>query len=111
MLDKLASTMVFSKLDLCRRYNQIHIWEGYKWKMAFKTKQGMYKSLVTPFGLSNTPNTFMRLMTSILQSLFSVYAVVHFQDVLMYSCGRDDHLRHLQMVLTALNNHHLILNL
>ncbi|RDX95063.1 hypothetical protein CR513_22454, partial [Mucuna pruriens] len=111
MLDKLFGYCVFTKIDLNSGYNQIHMKENDEWKTTFKTKYGLYEWLMVSFGLTNAPNTFMRIMNRVLCSFIGKFVIIYFDDILIYNKTLDKHVEYFHVVLNVLRENKLYENL
>jgi hypothetical protein len=101
-LDELHGASWFSTLDLRASFHQIRMSPQDQHKTAFQTHHGHFEFRVMAFGLSGAPTTFQSAMNTTLAPILRKYALVLFDDILVYSKSWEDHLFHLTQVLQLL---------
>jgi hypothetical protein len=80
-------------------------------KTAFITHQGHFEYIVMPFGLTNAPTAFQSLMNQLLQPFLRKFALVFFDDILIYNKIEAEHFDHVKQVLHVLRKTKLFVKL
>jgi transposase InsO family protein len=103
ILDSLSGNEYFSVLDMKSGYHQVELEEEHKERTAFTVGPlGFYEFNRLPFGLSNSPATYQRLMEECLGDLNLTICFIYLDDVIIFSRSYEEHLDRLQQVFDRL---------
>ena len=102
--DSIQGSKYFTSLDLVSGYWQIPMHPESVEKTAFRCQYGSFEFMVMPFGLTNAPSTFQALMNEIFHDCLSDFVVVYLDDILVFSKTKDDHEKHVRIVLERLRS-------
>jgi hypothetical protein len=102
LFEQLRGAKVFSKIDLNSCYHQLRIREEDIEKTTFSTRYRHYEYVVMSFGLINAPATFIETINGMLHEYLDDFVVVFLDDILIYSQTKEEHERHLSLVLDSL---------
>ncbi len=106
-VNTLAGAKYFCTLDLASGYWQVEMSEEAKQKTAFVTREGLFQFNVMPFGLSNAPATFERLMELVLKGMTWRQCVVYIDDIIVFGETFKETHERLQSVFGRLRQAHL----
>ena len=98
-LHKLAGAKVFSSLDSAGAFHSLSISPESRDYTTFTSPFGTFRFKRMPFGLSNSPSAYCRLVQLALERLPPGFAVAYLDDILIYSNDEKDHLYHLGEIL------------
>ncbi|GKE96349.1 putative reverse transcriptase domain-containing protein, partial [Tanacetum coccineum] len=107
LFDQLQGSSVYSKIDLRSGYHQLRIREEDIPITAFWTRYGHYEFQVMSFGLTNAPAVFMDLMNRVCKPYLDKFVIVFIDDILIYSKNKEEHEKHLKIILELLKKEQL----
>ncbi|GBL93118.1 Retrovirus-related Pol polyprotein from transposon 297 [Araneus ventricosus] len=97
-LDALNGSQWVTTLDLKSGYWQVEVRPEDREKTAFTSGQGLWQFKVMTFGLCNAPETFERLMETVLRRLSSEACLVYLDDIIIVGRTFEEHLNNLRKV-------------
>ena len=101
ILDEVAGKRYISTLDLTKRFYQVPLDKDAKAKSAFITPFGQFSYNVMPFGMQNSSATFQKLVDIVLKDC-SKFCQQYIDDICIFSDTWEDHLKHLDIVLSKI---------
>ncbi len=110
VISQLGKSTWFTALDLQSGFWQIRMASEDMKKTTLVTKTGLYDWTVMPFGLKNATSTFTRTMLSVFKELGDKFLKVFVDDLNVHSENWEDHLQHLEAILSKLKEVNLKLN-
>ncbi len=99
-IDSLGSGYIFTTIDCNCGYWQIPNAKEDQDKTSFMSHVGTF--LRMPFGLTNAPATFQRAVVILLSRVQLQHCLFDLDDVIIYSKSVKEHIRHVEGVLTIL---------
>lgn len=109
ILDSLAGSIYFSKLDLSQGYYQLALDKDSRKYTAFTTDK-MYQMKRCPMGLRTSPSVFSRLMTIAMSGLNYNQCFIYLDDCIVIGNSMTAHNQNLVRVLERLRSTNLKLN-
>ncbi|GKB30532.1 putative reverse transcriptase domain-containing protein [Tanacetum coccineum] len=107
LFDQLQGSSVYSKIDLRLGYHHLRVHEKDIPKTTFRTCYRHYEFQVMPFGLTNAPAVFMDLINRVCKPYLDEFVIVFIDDILIYSKSKQEHEKHLKLILELLKKKEL----
>jgi hypothetical protein len=103
-LRQLGKVKWFSKFDVIAVFNKLRIAEGDEWLIAFRTRYGLFESLVMSFGLFGAFSSFQAFINDVLRPYLNIFCSAYLDDVIVYNNSLAEHKKHVHAVVTALRD-------
>ena len=98
--NKIAGSTIFSKVDLRKAFHQIVIDPRDRYKTCVTTPWGLFNFKRLSMGLSNSAQSFQRLVDTVLQDMDNIFC--YLDDILLFSSSMSDHLKTMEELLSRL---------
>ena len=111
ILDRLRSARYISTLDITKAFHHILLTPESRPITAFAIPGALYQFKKLPFGLTNAPASFQRLIDKIITPDMAPFVFAYLDDVIIVTEDFNSHLKWLKLVIDKLLAAGLVLNM
>jgi hypothetical protein len=104
LLDSIGGAKIFSTMDAANGFWQVPLTKDAQEKSGFVTKYGTFTFAVLAFGMCNGPSSYQKAMTNILGDYIGDFVLVFIDDIIVYSRNKDEHIKHLALVMDKIKS-------
>lgn len=105
ILGSFGGCQVFTIMDILKGFFQQPIAAHDRWKTTFVTPhRGLERMAVATMGLTISPPFFQHRMESLFGAYLWKFVLVYIDDIIVFSRSIQDHLQHLELTFTVLEN-------
>ena len=108
--DHFSKIRIYTSLDIIAAYNRFRIKKNDEWKTAFRTRYEHFEYIVLFFDFTNAFATFQNFVNKILTKRFDFCVIVYFDDIVIYSMNRKQHIENVKWIFQRLKKHKLFIN-
>ena len=101
---------ILSKIDIHQAFRGVEIEEKSRPLTTFRTTFGAWQWNVMPFGLSNAPSSWQRVINDTLFEGLGSFCCAYVDDIIIWSPSVEQHRRDLRTVLQRLRDEGLSIN-
>src|SRR5205085_1468669 len=110
VLQLVLMSKILSKIDIHQAFHGVEIEEKSRPLTTFRTTFGVWQWNVMPFGLSNAPSTWQRVINDTLFEGLGSFCYAYVDDIIIWSPSVEQHRRDVWTVLQRLRDEGLSIN-
>tara|TARA_R110002050_G_scaffold273138_1_gene417181 strand:- start:108 stop:4691 length:4584 start_codon:yes stop_codon:yes gene_type:complete len=110
ILITLGNAKYFSLIDQSEAFWSIPLDEESRRKTAFVSRSGLWEFLSMPFGLKNAPAMQQSFLDAVLSGLSWQCCICYVDDIVIFSNTLQEHLGHVQEILSRLQENNLTIS-
>ena len=95
-LSRIYKIRIYTILNIIVIFDKLRITKSEKWKIVFRTRYNLYKSLIINFDLYEISFTFQNYINDVLHEYLNNFYTIYIDNILIYSENRKNYIKYIR---------------